>query len=397
MSRLNQFALAVLSIAIATTASAGVSNSGTLNVGTAVATQGDAGVQVVISATTATNDVINGLTALTFSINFDAALCTHLTAQSVTAAGRTTGSPEISGTLCPGTGSVMFNLSDAGGAVVLPDGTGSIMTWSFNVSGTAPTGVFPLTVSGLSGASGPITVNLVSTPGQLTINGLAGPTNTPTNTSSPTNTSTPTNTPTNTSTPTNTPTNTNTSAPTDTPTDGPTPTPTNTPTNTNTPTITPTSTPTNTPTNTLTPTNTPTQTNTPTFTNTPTTTPTSTHTNTPTNTPIPTPRINTGATDGSSTVAGTAAGNATVEIRTVPGGEVLGTATAGPGGSFIAFLSRPLVGGESIQAFDTTNGLPGAVLQVASPPAPIPAVGATGAAVLILLMSVGLAWRLRRS
>ena len=378
MSSFKQLSLAVFSVVLAATVvSAGVENTGTLSIGNTTAQQGDTGVQVVFSADTTTTASF-GLTVLTFSVNFDPALCPHLSNLSVATAGRTTGAPEISGNSCPGNGSIMFNMADAGGAVVLPDGSGAIMTWSFDVSGSAPTGMFPLTISGQSAFAGPFEVAMQVSPGQLTIQGVEVATNTPTNTATITPTSTPTNTPT------NTPTETNTLPPTDTPTEGPSPTPTNTPTNT--PTGTSTNTPTHTPTNTpsSTPTNTPTETSTP------------THTSTPTNTPIPTPRILTGASAGSTTVAGSAAANSTVEIRTVPGGEVLGTAVAGAGGNYIANLNRALVGGETIRAFDISNGLPGANVQVGAPPAPIPAVGWTGATALVLLLSMGLVWRLRR-
>lgn len=372
MSRLKQLALVlVTSICTGTAAIAGTGNTGSLNIGSAVAMQGDTGVQITISSTTATNDIINGVTALTFSIDLDSTLCANLSSLSVAAAGRTTGVPEISGTDC-GAGQIMFNLSDAGGAVVVPDGTGAIMTWTFNVSGSAPTGTFPLTVSGELAASGPVTVSLSTTPGQLTINGVEVPTSTPVDTPTPQATATNT-------------------VPTDTPTEGPTQTHTSTPTITNTPL--PTQTPTNTSTTTQTPTQTPTRTSTTTLTitNTP------TITSTATNTPIPTPRITSGASLGSSAVSGTAAGNANIEIRTSPGGEVLGTATAGANGSFVVFLNRALAGGDAIQAFDTTNGLAGAIIQINAPPAPIPAVDPMGAALLILLMTGGLVWRLRRS
>ncbi len=381
MSRLKQLAFVGLSVSFAATiAQAGVANSGSLSVGTAVAMPGDTGVQVVISADTVTNEFIAGLTVLTFSVNFDTALCPHLTNLTVARAGRIplSATPEISGNSCPGTGSVMFNLSDPGGAVSVPDGSGPIITWTFDVGGGSPTGVFPLTVSGLTAASGPADVSMSTAAGQLTITG--DPTNTPT--ISPTSTPT--------ATPSSTPTSTNPPVPSDTPTEGPSPTP------TNTPSITPTSTPTNTPTETNTPTQTSTPTNTPTITSTHTPTSTPTSTNTPTNTPVPTPRIVTGASAGSTSVAGTAAPNSTVEIRTVPGGEVLGTTMAGPGGSYSLTLNRALVAGETIRAFDTTNDLPGADVQVGGPPAPIPAVGWSGAAALVIFLSMGLVWRLRR-
>lgn len=96
-------------------------------------------------------------------------------------------------------------------------------------------------------------------------------------------------------------------------------------------------------------------------------------------------------------VSGTGAANANIEIRTSPGGEVLGSATSGANGSFTVFLNRTLEGGDAIQAFDTTNGLAGAVIQINAPPAAIPAVDPIGAALLIVLMAGGLAWRLRRS
>lgn len=372
MSRFKQLALALIPVAaVALVVSPAAANTGTLVVGTATANQGDTGVQISISSETSTT---SGISLLTFSINFDSSLCTHLTNLSVTAAGRTTGTPEISGNSCPGTGSIMFSLADIGGSSILPDGSGPIMTWTFDVSGSAPIGMFPLTLSGVTASFGPQDIAITPANGQLTINGVVVPTNTPTVT----------------------PTSTPTSTPTDTHTAGPSPTPTNTPTST--PSFTPSHTPTNTPSFTPsgTPTNTPTTTATNTPTNTPTFTPTPSSTPTPTNTPIPTPRILAGASNGSNSVSGSAAGNATVEIRTVPGGEVLGTAIAGPGGGYTAFLSRNLVGGETIRAFDTTNGLPGADVQVSAPPAPIPAVGLTGAVALILLMSFGLAWRLRR-
>src|SRR5690606_24540115 len=131
MSSFKQLSLTVFSVVLsATVASAGAVNTGTLSIGNATAQQGDTGVQVVISADTTTTASF-GLTVLTFSINFDTALCPHLSNLSVTAAGRTTGVPEISGNSCPGTGSIMFNMADSGGAVVLPDGSGAIMTWTF--------------------------------------------------------------------------------------------------------------------------------------------------------------------------------------------------------------------------------------------------------------------------
>lgn len=391
MSRLKQFALVLIAAtSTGSAAIAGTGNTGTLTIGTTVASQGDTGVAVSISATTATNDVINGVTALTFSISLDSTLCSSLSNLAVVAAGRTTGNPEISGISC-GSGQIMFNLSDAGGAVVVPDGAGAIMTWTFDVSGSAPTGVFPLTVSSPLAASGPVTVGLSTVAGQLTINGVTPPTNTP-GASTPTNTVAPS-TPTNTVAP-STPTNTvqpTTAAPTNTNTAGPSATPTNTPTNTSSPTIT------NTPTHTLTPSSTPTSTTTPTVTPTRTNTASPTITSTPTNTPIPTPRITGGASFGSNVVSGIGAGNANIEIRTSPGGEVLGSAVSGANGNFVVFLNRALQDEDAIQPFDTTNGLAGPIVQIDAPPAPIPAVDPIGAAVLMILLAGGLFWRLRRS
>jgi hypothetical protein len=377
MSRLKQLALVLIATTLAGTAAlAGTGNTGSLSIGTTVATQGDTGVAVTISATTATNDIggAPNISAMTFSINLSSTLCGNLSNLAVVAAGRTTGTPEISGINCGG-GQIMFNLSDAGGATVLPDGSGAIMTWTFDVSGSTPPGVFPLTVSDQFAASGPVTVALTTSAGQLTIEGVAVPTSTPEDTATPEATATNTVAPTNTTPP----------EPTDTPTEGPTPTNTSSPTITNTPL--PTATPTNTGTNTQTPTNTAS----------PTATNTAPPSATPTNTPIPTPRITSGASFGSSVVSGTGAANANIEIRTSPGGEVLGSATAGANGSFTVFLNRALEGGDAIQAFDTTNGLAGAVIQINAPPAPIPAVDPIGAALLIVLMAGGLAWRLRRS
>ncbi len=266
MSRLKQFALVGLAATLVVSAAhAGVPNSALLAVGTTTADQGDSGVQVTISADTTTNAVINGVTALTFSVDFDVTLCPAISNLSVVAAGRTTGTPEISGNSCPGSGSVMFNLSDAGGAVVLPDGSGPIMTWSFDLSGSAPTGMFPLALSGVSAASGPVAVTVESVSGQLTVNGPVVPTATITATGTATNSPVPTETatvgPTSTETeiPTNSPVPTETSTPvppTETPTDGPTATQTETATITNTPTVTETPTITNTPTQTNTPTET---------------------------------------------------------------------------------------------------------------------------------------------
>ncbi len=270
MSRRKQFVLGVLAVAFTATAGyAGtVDNFGTLSIGTTVADQGDAGVQVTISANTTSNAVFNGTTVLTFSIDLDGGLCSALSTLSVVKTGRTTGTPEISGTSCNGSGSVMFNLSDAGGAVVLPDGDGPIMIWSFDVSGSSPTGPFPLSVSGASAFSGPAEILPLDTvAGQLTVNGPAVPTSTATATGTATNSPVPTDTPTVGPTSTQTETATNSPVPTETPTDVP-------------PTDTPTEGPTSTQTNTATITDTPTVTETPTVTDTPTVTNTPTETST---------------------------------------------------------------------------------------------------------------------
>ena len=117
----------------------------------------------------------------------------------------------------------------------------------------------------------------------------------------------------------------------------------------------------------------------------------------PTNTPIPTPRITSGANFGSNTVSGVGAPNANIEIRTSPGGEVLGSAVSNASGQFVVLLSRALQAGDAIQPFDTTNGLAGPIVQIEGPPAPIPAVDPIGAAILMIILAGGLVWRLRRN
>jgi hypothetical protein len=393
MSRLKQRALSVVSLVLfAATAFAGT-NSAVLSVGTTVADQGETGVEVTISADTMTP---LGASGVTFSILFDVSLCPHLSNLDVSNAGRTTGVAELSGMGCPGTGSAMFNITGTPGSEVLPDGSGPIMTWVFDIGPGSPTGDFPLTLSDATITSGPLTIPTTLENGQLTINGTGTPTEpVPTDTATipvPTDTPTqvpptdiptevpPTDVPTEippTSTPTEVSTDTPTEEPTESPTDGPTSTPTATATASDTPEDTPT------PSNTATATETPTASNTPTA------------SDTPTNTPIPAPQITGGASDGSTAVNGTAAANANIEIITVPGGEVLGSATAGSDGRFFVALNRPLNAPEEIQPSDTTNGLFGNVVSITAPPAAIPAVDPIGAAILIILMAGGLFWRVR--
>jgi hypothetical protein len=343
------FGLFVALVLVASGVEAGTGN--VLDVGDQTANPGDTGVQITVDAATS-----DPLTALIFNLRYSETLCSVLSNHSVTSAGRTVVTAELSDELCVSSsganGGVQVNISDPGGISAIPAGTGAIVIWTFDIAGGASGGQFAVSPEILSAQNGIISVTVEPVGGTLTI---TGPTAVPTEV------------------PTEVPTAVPTEVPTEIPTEGP----------TEVPTAVPTETPTEmgTATNTGTPTETPTETQ------------TFTPTNTPTNTPVPSPMITGGALEGSTGVVGTGAGNTTIEIRTEGGGETLGSGSTNASGNFNIGLSRPLVDGERIVAVDTGNGITGPPVTVRGVPAQIPALGDLGALALALILAFGLLWR----
>lgn len=204
-------------------------------VGTVSAATGQVGVVVPIFA-----DTTDPLTGLQLDVVFDPALCNFIENEELRSAGRTLLPVQEGGLRCPEEGRISVVLFNITGATIVPPGQGPIAEWVFDVGGGPLGGTFTLDPNVVEARNGPLDVDVAETNGELQIQGVASPTDTPivsatptatptaTNTATATNSATPTNTepPTPTSTPTETPTATSTATATLTPTSEPTSTPT---------------------------------------------------------------------------------------------------------------------------------------------------------------------------